>query len=181
MLASLYQKHLENQLKDSELLFFNLMINVLQDIKEVSLEKLASALPLPILFESRRKKVQRFLSLPILQIQKIWFPVIKGWVAQNLPTSETIYLVIDRTKWSQKNLIMISLVYDQRAIPIYFEFLPKLGNSDFSEQSRVLSQVISLFKQLKIIVLGDREFCSVSLAALAQGAESTVLPKVEKK
>jgi nitrate reductase assembly molybdenum cofactor insertion protein NarJ len=76
---------------------------------------------------------------------------------------------------------MISLVYDQRAIPIYFEFLPKLGNSDFSEQSRVLSQVISLFKELKIIVLGDREFYSVSLAALAQGAESTVLPKVEKK
>ena len=164
MLHSLYQKHLENQLKDSELLFFNLMINVLQDIKEVSLEKIASALPLPILFESRRKKVQRFLSLPILQIQKIWFPLIKDWLAQNLPTSETIYLVIDRTKWSRKNLIMISLVYDQRAIPIYFEFLPKMGNSDFTEQSRVFSQVIPLFKDFKIVVLGDREFCSVSLA-----------------
>ena len=37
MLSSLYQKHLENQLKSSELLFLNLMINVLQDIKEVSL------------------------------------------------------------------------------------------------------------------------------------------------
>ncbi|MBD1932636.1 IS4 family transposase, partial [Trichocoleus sp. FACHB-69] len=131
------------------------MINVLQDIKEVSLEKIASALPLPILFESRRKKVQRFLSLPILQIQKIWFPLIKDWVAQNLSTSETIYLVIDRTKWSQKNLIMISLVYDQRAIPIYFEFLPKMGNSDFPEQSRIFSQVIPLFKDFKIVVLGD--------------------------
>ncbi len=126
MFHPLYQKHLENQLKDSELLFFNLMINVLQDIKEVSMEKIANALPLPILFESRRKKVQRFLSLPILQIQKIWLPLIENWLAQNFQSDEVIYLVIDRTKWERKNLIMISVVYDQRAIPIYFEFLPKL-------------------------------------------------------
>lgn len=50
MLPSLYQKHLENQLKDSELFFLTLMINVLQDIQEVSLEKIASSLPFPILF-----------------------------------------------------------------------------------------------------------------------------------
>lgn len=164
MLPSLYQSHLENQLKDSELLFFNLMINVLQQIKEVSLEKLANALPLPILFESRRKKVQRFLSLPALQIQKIWFPIIKGWLEQNFTTGEALYLVIDRTKWERKNLLVVSLIYDQRAIPIYFEFLPKLGNSDFAEQSRVFSQVLPLFKNYQTIVLGDREFCSVKLA-----------------
>ena len=64
MLPPLYQTILENQLSESELLFLNLLINVLQDIKEVSLEKIANAL-LPILFESRRKKIQRFLSLPI--------------------------------------------------------------------------------------------------------------------
>lgn len=57
MLPPLYQTHLENQLQDSELLFFNLMINVLQDLKEVSLEKVANALPIPILFESRSKKI----------------------------------------------------------------------------------------------------------------------------
>jgi hypothetical protein len=102
------------------------MINVLQDIKEISLEKLANALPLPILFESRRKKVQRFLSLPVLQLPKIWFPLIKDWLAQNFTSRDAIYLVIDRTKWERKNLIMISVIYDQRAIPIYFEFLPKL-------------------------------------------------------
>jgi hypothetical protein len=164
MLPLLYQKHLESQLKDTELLFFHLMINVVQDIKEVSLEKIANALPLPILFESRRKKVQRFLSLPTLQIQKIWFPIIENWLGQNFTARETLYLVIDRTKWERKNLIMVSLIYDQRAIPIYFEFLPKLGNSDFAEQSRIFSQVIPLFKEYKTIVLGDREFCSVKLA-----------------
>ena len=60
MLPTLYQTHLENQLKSSELLFFNLLINVVQVLKEVSLEKIATALPLPILFESRRKKFKGF-------------------------------------------------------------------------------------------------------------------------
>ena len=164
MLPPLYQTNLENQLSESELLFLNLLINVLQDIKEVSLEKIANALPVPILFDSRRKKIQRFLSLPILNIQKIWFPIIKSWLTQNFPENQIIYLVIDRTKWQRKNLMMISLVYDQRAIPIYWEFLPRLGNSNFEEQSKIFSQVLGLFNKYKTVILGDREFCSVKLA-----------------
>lgn len=77
MLPSLYQTHLENQLSSAQLLFFSLIINVLQEVKSVSLEKLAATLPLPILFESRRKKIQRFLSLPIFQIENLWFEIIK--------------------------------------------------------------------------------------------------------
>ncbi len=47
MLPPLYQTHLENKLEPSEFLFFNILINILQDVKEVSLEKLATALPIP--------------------------------------------------------------------------------------------------------------------------------------
>ncbi len=164
MLPSLYQINLENQLSESELLFLNLLINVLQDIKEVSLEKIANALPVPILFESRRKKIQRFLSLPILNIQRIWFPIIENWLTQNFSENQRIYLVIDRTKWQRKNLMMISLIYDKRAIPIYWEFLPRMGNSNFEEQSKIFSQVLGLFNKYQTVILGDREFCSVKLA-----------------
>ena len=164
MLPSLYQNHLENQLEDSELLFLELLINILQDIKEVSLEKLSTALPLPILFNSRRKKIQRFLSLPILNLKKLWLPIIKNWLTQNFTSDQNIYLVIDRTNWSRNNLIVISIVYECRAIPVYFELLPKLGSSSFTEQKRVFSQVLPLFEKSKIIVLADREFCSVQLA-----------------
>jgi len=90
MLPPLYQTHLENQLEPSKLLFLNLLINVLQDIKEVSLEKIATALPLPILFESRRK-VQRFLSLPILEVKTLWLPII-NWLAQSFTANQVIYL-----------------------------------------------------------------------------------------
>ncbi|HEY9300444.1 MAG TPA: IS4 family transposase, partial [Phormidium sp.] len=164
MLPPLYQTHLENQLSRSELLFLALLINVLQQIKQVSLEKIANALPLPILFESRRKKVQRFLSHPNLNIPNIWFPILQNWLADNFTENQTLYLVIDRTQWERKNLLIISLVYDHRAIPIYFEALEKLGNSDFSMQSQLFSQVLPLFKNYRVVVLGDREFCSVKLA-----------------
>lgn len=164
MLPPLYQTHLENQLESSELLFLELIINVLQDIKEVSLEKIATALPLPILFESRRKKIQRFLSLPFLNIEKIWFPILKKWLAQTFPTHQPIHLVIDRTLWQRKNLLMISIIYDSRAIPVYFELLPKLGSSNFFEQTKLIFQVLPLFKEYESILLGDREFCSVELA-----------------
>jgi hypothetical protein len=164
MLPPLYQIHLENQLSRSEYLFLALLINVLQQLKQVSLEKIANALPLPILFESRRKKVQRFLSQPNLNIPNIWFPILQKWLVDNFTENQTLYLVIDRTKWERKNLLMISLVYDHRAITIYFEVLEKLGNSDFSMQSQLFAQVLPLFKNYKVGVLGDREFCSVKLA-----------------
>jgi hypothetical protein len=164
MLPSLYQKHLKNQLEESQLLLLNLLINVLQDIKEVSIEKIATALPIPILFNSRRKKLQRFLSLPIWNIQSMWFPILQTWLAQTFPPNQPIYLAIDRTKWKQKNLLMISIIYDKRAMPVYFELLPKLGASSFSEQTKVFSQVLELFKNNRMVVLGEREFCSVKLA-----------------
>lgn len=47
---------------------------------------------------------------------------------------------------------------------MYFELLPKLGSSNINEQTAIISQVLPLFKNHQICVLGDREFCSVKLA-----------------
>jgi hypothetical protein len=62
MLPLFYQTHLQVNLSCTEYLLLPILINLLQSIKKVSLETLATALPIPILFESRRKKIQRFLS-----------------------------------------------------------------------------------------------------------------------
>ncbi len=85
--------------------------------------------------------------------------MLKDWLAENWTANQPIYLVIDRTIWERKNLIMISIIYDQRAIPIYLEFLPKLGSSNLCEQIKFIYQILPLFKGYKTIVLGDREFC----------------------
>lgn len=129
------------------------------------METLATALPFPILFPSRSQKIQRFLSWPCLNIETIWLPIVKAWLKEYLPTNQVIYLIIDRTSWGCINLFMVSVVWDKRASPIYFEFLPKLGSSNLDEQKGILSKALPLFKEYKVVVLGDREFCSVKLAS----------------
>ena len=32
-----------------------------------------------------------------------------------------VYIAIDRTSWGAINILMVSLIYDKRAIPIYWE------------------------------------------------------------
>jgi len=159
-----YQIYLKSQLEPCQYLLLSILIDLLQSIKMVKLEALATALPLPIQFESRRHRLQRFLSLPILKVEKLWFPFIQNWLETDFDCNQVLYIAIDRTNWGCINLLMISLIWDKRAIPIYFELLPKKGSTSYEEQIAFCHKVLHLFKNYKTVVLGDREFCSVKLA-----------------
>ncbi len=98
ILPEFYETHLKQELGRAEYLLLKILINLLQSIKTVSIEALATALPIPIFFESRRKRIQRFLSLNYINIEEIWFPIIKSWIEIYFPFNEVIYVVIDRTK-----------------------------------------------------------------------------------
>lgn len=163
-MSEFYQNYLKSQLEPCQYLLLTILINLLQSIKTVKLEILATALPLPIQFESRRHKLQRFLSLPGLKVENLWFPIIQNWLTNDFPHSQVLYLAIDRTSWGNINILLISLIWDKRAIPIYFELLNKLGSTNLDEQLAVLNKVLPLVKNYKTVVLGDREFCSVKLA-----------------
>jgi len=163
MLPPSYQTHLQSQLSRSEYLLLTLLVNLLQSTKQVKLETLATALPFPIIFDSRRKKIQRFLSLIQLTIENIWFPIVHSWLKTDFEPHQVLYLAIDRTNWGGINLLMISLIWDKRAFPIYWELLPNQGNSNFEKQTVAVGRVLPLFKEYKVVVLGDREFCSVKL------------------
>jgi len=165
MLPELYQIHFQKHLKPSDYLFLEILLNLLQSIKQVSLEKLAASVPLPIKFESRRKKVQRFLSLPEWDVKTIWLSVITEWIQKSINQQFVFHLAIDRTRWQLINILVISLIYKRRAIPLYFKLLDKKGNSNLGEQTEALAQVLIKLKQYKVVVLGDREFCSVDLAS----------------
>ena len=169
MLLEFYQKHLKSQMSLADYIFLKILLHLLQSIKKVSLEKLASALPLPIKFESRRKRIQRFLSLPNLTIEKVWFPIIKEILKVYFQKEKIIYIAIDRINWCRINLFMVSIIWDKRAFPVYFTLLPKLGSSNLKEQQSAITKVIPIFRDYKICVLGDREFCSVKLAKYLQG------------
>jgi hypothetical protein len=59
---------------------------------------------------------------------------------------------------------MVSVIYQKRAIAIYWCLLGKDGSSNFQEQQKVLRPVIRLLKKYKLVIIGDREFHSVDLA-----------------
>ena len=66
--------------------------------------------------------------------------------------------------WRDKNVFMISLIWDKRALPLYWQILPKRGCSNLREQQKLISPILGLLKNHKFVLLGDREFGSVKLA-----------------
>jgi hypothetical protein len=94
-------------------LLLSCLIQILQTIKTISLEKLATALPLPVLFESRRKKIQRFLMLPHLGFKTVWFLILLSLIPTLFPNEDTLYFAFDRTNWRLTNLLVVSNRYER--------------------------------------------------------------------
>ena len=163
MLPTFYQTHLQKQLAPAQFILLTVLLNLIQSEKQVRLERLARVFPYPITTESRRRKLQRFLDLPHLTISLIWFPLITYWLTTYCRVGQTLSIAIDRSQWGRINLFMVSLIWERRAIPLYWSLLPKLGNSNFESQTTNLQLVLPLFSEYKVIILGDREFCSVDL------------------
>jgi len=88
----------------------------------------------------------------------------KYWLLEYCDPTQVLYLAIDRTQWAATIFLMIALIWDKRAIPLYFIMLPKKGRSNLASQQAALEKVSPLIKEYKTVVLGDREFCSVKLA-----------------
>jgi hypothetical protein len=163
MIPTFYLIHFKKQLSSAQLKLIEILLPLIQSEKQVRLERLSRVFPYPITTESRRRKLQRFLDLPHLTISLIWFPLITYWLMTYCRVGSRLSIAIDRSQWGGINLFMVSLIWERRAIPLYWSLLPKLGNSNFESQTTNLQQVLPLFSEYKVIVLGDREFCSVDL------------------
>lgn len=165
MLPQFYQSHLQTQLKNTEYLTLKMLVYLLQSHKQISLELLATLMPYPIQFESRRRSLQRFLSSDCLNIEKLWFPLVKEILKRKFPQKKLLNLAIDRTQWRDTNVFVISLIWQKRAIPLYWQILEKKGSSNLQEQQALITPVLALFQDYEIVILGDREFGSVKLGS----------------
>jgi hypothetical protein len=164
MLPIFYQVQLQKYLSQSQLITLKLLVWLLQSHKQVKIEKLAATLPLPIQQNSRRRHIQRFLSLKRLSVVLLWFPLIQQIITRHIAKGKPLIIALDRTQWKENNILMASAIYLNRALPIFWILLEKKGASDLREQQIVLRPVIKLFKAYKVVIIGDREFHSVELA-----------------
>jgi hypothetical protein len=117
----------------------------------VRLERLARVFPYPITTESRRRKLQRFLDLPHLTLTLIWFPFIAYWLTTFCSVGQTLSVAIARSQWGCINLFTIALIWQKRAIPLYWSLLPKLGNSNLPEQPSVYNKYYHYLKNIKLL------------------------------
>ena len=163
MFTQFYQIHLEKQLKPAEYLTLKILVYLLQSQKQVNIELLATLMHYPIQFESRRRSLQRFLKLDCLNIESLWFPLVKKILQAKFKKSKPLKLAIDRTQWRSQNVFMLSLIWEKRSIPLYWLLLDKKGSSSICEQKALIIPVLELLSDYKIIILGDREFGSIKL------------------
>ncbi len=164
MFPEFYLTYLDSQLSPSQLLTLEMLVWLLQFHKQVRIERLAACLPLPVLYESRRRHIQRFLSLPQLSIPLLWFPLIKKIISTQIKPGTQVIVALDRTQWKENNLFVVSVIWAKRAWPIYWQFLEHKGSSNLAQQQALLRPVFRLLKSYEVIVIGDREFRSVELA-----------------
>ena len=72
-------------------------VSLMQSEKQVRLEGLARVFPCLITAESRRRKLQRFLDLPNLTLELIWFPLITYWLATYCCSGQSLSIAIAPT------------------------------------------------------------------------------------
>ena len=116
MLPSFYQTHLQKYLSPDQILTLNLLVGLLQTYQQVRIERLAATLPLPIKQNSRRRHIQRFLSLNRLSVVLLWFPIIQEIIKRCIPTGDQLIIVVDRTQWSDRNLFVASVILQRSCL-----------------------------------------------------------------
>lgn len=182
MLPIVYQKVLQTHLSESQYLTIKLLILLIQTHRQVRLSRLANAFAQPIQYSSRVRSLQRFLLLPQLSAQLLWFPIVKYWLRQEFKRGAMnraqrrrrkgwvhaqygfVVVAIDRTEWKGRNLFIASIICGTHAMPLYWQLLPRCGSSDLDQQLKLLKPVLRVLKGCRVVVIADREFHSPKLA-----------------
>ncbi len=164
-----YQDHIKQKMSPSQVVTLQILLYLISVYKTVQISKLTNLFPLPIQSESKRKHIQIFLTIKELSLPLFWFPLVKIMVENLFNFPSELVLILDITQWENTNILMISLAWKKRALPINWKILTHKGASNLTEQKAVIRPVLRLLKGQKIILTADREFHSIFLS-----------PKVEK-
>lgn len=143
----------------ARLSFMALFIQALYKVGTVNLSKLAVALNPDSSKESNYRRLQRFFSGYSLNEDEV-----SRFVVSLIPRPATGYVLsLDRTCWEfgkvSINLLVLGIIYEGVAIPVFSFGLDKKGNSNTLERIAILELFISLFGKSCIdCLVADREF-----------------------
>jgi hypothetical protein len=133
------------------------LLIALYKVKTVNFVELATAFSGSAKVDSHYRRIQRFFKEVHLQPE-----TVARLVASLLPYDQFI-LSLDRTNWMLGcfaiNFLVLSVVHQGTAFPLFWILLPKKGNSNTKERIQLINQFLDVFGSHKIQYLtGDREF-----------------------
>ncbi len=129
--------------------------------KDVCLERLGVHLPREAKPESVGQQFRRWLKNQAIDARLIYDPVARD-VVRNL-RCRRLRIQIDRVQIKRRqNVLMMSVSYRKRAIPLAWICLPHRGSSRYSQWVELLDYLETLLADdMSVIILADREFGSV--------------------
>ena len=114
--------------------------------------------------ESTIKRLSRFLANPAIDVRSWYKPIAKKWLQSQLERVAEIRLIVDGTKVGfGHQLLMVSLAYRHRAVPIAWTWVKQVrGHSSAKQQVSLLRYVGTLLPQkAPVFLVGDSEFGSI--------------------
>jgi hypothetical protein len=138
--------------------FFGMMICSLCKVQTVTFSKLASAFETRADSSSSLRRIQRFMTEYVLDLE-----MIARFVVGLLPYKGPYTLSMYRTNWkfgqTNINVLTLAVTYDGIAFPVLFRLMSKSGNSNTAERIEIVNRFMRLFGSGSIKYhVADREF-----------------------
>jgi len=130
----------------------------------VTLSKIAGKIPGPAKLVSTTRRLSRFLDNPAINVREWYQPIAQNWLQTQWHFLGEIRLIVDGTKVGfGHQLLMVSLAYRKRAIPIAWTWVSHVrGHSSAHKQLALLNYVRTLLPHgATVFLVGDCEFGSV--------------------
>lgn len=134
--------------------------------RSVYLSRIAGKIPGQAKLPSVVRRMARLLDNPAIRVREWYALIARRWLAAQFATIGEIRLIVDGTKVGfAHQLLMVSLAYRKRAIPIAWTWVRHVrGHSTGQKQLALLAYVRALIpRNAAVFLVGDTEFGSVKV------------------
>lgn len=130
----------------------------------VNLSQVAGKIISPAKNVSTARRLSRFLANSAIDVHSWYTPIAKAWLQSQSERLGELRLIVDGTKVGfGHQLLMVSLAYRNRAVPIAWSWVKYVrGHSSGKQQLSLLRYVGTLLpKKVPVFLVGDSEFGSI--------------------
>ena len=139
-----------------------ILVGVVQSMSS-QMAKIARAMPLDTTERAKEQRLRRFLDNERLSLSDHYHPLVQAGL--HGLTGQRVQLLIDRVLLrNQHNILVVSVGFRRRSIPLVWKALPHRGASGLEDQQALIQAAVALLPpEVRISVHGDSEFRSRTL------------------